>query len=510
MGRNIFISYRRVDSEGYAGRIYDRLSERFGSSRVFLDVTDIGVGEDFANAIEQAISSCQVVLVLIGPRWANIKDEMGHKRLDDPHDFVRMEVLSALELGIQVVPVLVFGAEMPKAEDLPSELEPLTRRNAFDVRHRHFETDVNILIDELAVHLEDSDGIRGVNRIWRSRQIPIWGWFLALVVLIAIGYGTYSWFRQREETRSFELAAFQTETAVVLTDQYEPPTDTTEPPTFTPTASITPVPPTFTQTPSITPTPTITSTPTKTPYPTEVLDALGVTMVLVPEGSFIMGTDGHDPWDIVAQPARDVTLPAYYIDKYEVSNDQYARCVEAGQCNSPTILGSKQRSSYFNNPQYADFPVIYVSWNNASQYCTWRGGRLPSEPEWEKAARGDDSRPYPWGEVTPDCLFANFWPTGACEGDTVSVKSNPAGVSPYGAFNMSGNVAEWVHAWFSAYPGGNPSASKDYGQSNRVIRGGTYFDSTNNIRTTVRKGLGLEAVQSYVGFRCVVDLVDIP
>ena len=94
MGRNIFISYRRADSEGLAGRIYDRLVEHFGEDRVFLDVTNISVGEDFVDALGQAISSCEVVLVIIGPQWANITDEMGRKRLEDPHDFVRLEVLS--------------------------------------------------------------------------------------------------------------------------------------------------------------------------------------------------------------------------------------------------------------------------------------------------------------------------------------------------------------------------------------------------------------------------------
>ena len=117
MERNIFISYRRADSEGYAGRIYDRLAERFGSDRVFLDVTDIGVGEDFVDAIHQAISCCQVLLVLIGPRWSSIVNETGKKRLYDPNDFVRLEVASALENGLRVIPVLVFGAEMPAAED---------------------------------------------------------------------------------------------------------------------------------------------------------------------------------------------------------------------------------------------------------------------------------------------------------------------------------------------------------------------------------------------------------
>jgi len=513
MSRNIFISYRRADSEGLAGRIYDRLAERFGGDRVFLDVTNISVGEDFVDAIGQAISSCQVVLVIIGPRWASITDEMGRKRLEDPNDFVRLEVLSALERDVRVVPVLVHGAEMPSAEDLPSELESITRRNAFDIRHRHFDTDVNSLVDQLAESLDDGEGISQVGHLLKTRQIPVWGWILVAAAIIAFGFGIFWWQRQSENARQVEVSALETKSAAAsLTAEMDLPTDTPEPPTATATIapSTTSLPPTNTNTPSITPTPTITFTPTKTPYPTEALDALGVTMVLVPGGPFTLGTDGYDPWDIVAQPAQEITLPAYYIDKFEVSNDQYARCVEANQCDIPTNLRSRQRGSYFNDPQFADYPVIYVSWSNASAYCSWRGGRLPSEAEWEKAARSDDERPYPWGEDQPTCQAANFWPTGPCEGDTLPVNSKPNGASPYGAYNMSGNVAEWVHAWFSAYPGGDPTASQDYGKSYRVIRGGTFFDSANFIRSTVRKGLNPDDVQSFVGFRCVVDLANIP
>ena len=510
MGRNIFISYRRADSEGLAGRIYDRLVEHFGEDRVFLDVTNISVGEDFVDALGQAISSCEVVLVIIGPQWANITDEMGRKRLEDPHDFVRLEVLSALERNVRVVPVLVHGAEMPSAEDLPPELEPLTRRNAFDIRHRHFDTDTGSLVEKLTTYVDANGG--GSGQIWGGRQVPIWGWILAVCVVIAIGVGIFLWQRRAENARQLEIAGSQTETSVALLAETERVTNTPELPTATVTLtpSETPVPPTITNTPSITPSPTITLTPTQTPYPTEVLDALGVTMVLVPEGNFTFGTNSKDPWDIVAQPAQVIDLPAYYIDKYEVSNEQYASCVDAGVCAAPKVYGSKLRGTYYEDAQFADYPVIYVSWNNASQYCSWRGGRLPSEAEWEKAARSDDKRIYPWGDALPDCTNANFWPTGPCEGDTLPVDSNPSGVSPYGAYNMSGNVAEWVHAWFAPYPGGDPTASKDYGKSYRVARGGAYFDPTNYIRVTVRKGLSLEAVQSYLGFRCVVDLANIP
>ena len=195
-----------------------------------------------------------------------------------------------------------------------------------------------------------------------------------------------------------------------------------------------------------------------------------------------MGTDGHEPWDIVSRPASKIGLDMFYIDKYEVSNDQYADCVLDSVCNPPIRNGSKTRQSYFNNPLYADYPVIYVSWENAKTYCSWRGGRLPLESEWEKAARGEDAPEYPWGEELADCQYANFWPADACEGDTVSVDSLPLGASPYGALNMSGNVYEWVQDWFQAYPGGDPNATKEFGVTHRVVRGGAYFDGPNYIQ----------------------------
>src|SRR5688572_19627389 len=128
----IFISYRRDDSAGYAGRLYDRLVTHFGAERVFMDVEGIEPGVDFVNAIEEAVGSCRVLIVIIGDEWISTTDIAGRRRLDDPNDFVRLETSAALKRGIRVVPVLVDGSAMPRVDQLPEELHALTRRQAVE------------------------------------------------------------------------------------------------------------------------------------------------------------------------------------------------------------------------------------------------------------------------------------------------------------------------------------------------------------------------------------------
>ncbi|WP_430407648.1 toll/interleukin-1 receptor domain-containing protein [Hydrogenophaga sp.] len=145
----IFISYRRDDSAGYAGRLYDRLAAHFGAGRVFMDVEGIEPGTDFVTAIENAVGSCRVLIVVIGDEWLNTTDAAGRRRLDDPNDFIRLETAIALKRNIRVVPVLVGGALMPRAEDLPEELRPLARRQAIEVSHKQWEASTAELIRAL-------------------------------------------------------------------------------------------------------------------------------------------------------------------------------------------------------------------------------------------------------------------------------------------------------------------------------------------------------------------------
>jgi hypothetical protein len=145
----IFVSYRRSDSQGEAGRLFDELVQSFGEDTVFMDVAAIEAGRDFRKAIEEGVVKCGVLLVLMGPEWLDAKDETGARRLNDPGDFVRIETASALKRDIPVIPVLVRGAQMPRAEQLPDELKELAYRNCVELTHARWRSDIHLLIEAL-------------------------------------------------------------------------------------------------------------------------------------------------------------------------------------------------------------------------------------------------------------------------------------------------------------------------------------------------------------------------
>ncbi len=168
MGNRIFISYRRSDTFGTAGRLYDYLETHFGEENIFMDVDNIKPGADFVNVLDKAIADSDVLLVMIGDTWLDATDENNRRRLDNPEDFVRLEVEKALVRDILVLPVLVQGAHMPSSTELPDGLKPLARRQAIKVEHASFRTDVERLIGALDDHFSSRKGIQKKNARKRS------------------------------------------------------------------------------------------------------------------------------------------------------------------------------------------------------------------------------------------------------------------------------------------------------------------------------------------------------
>ena len=209
-----------------------------------------------------------------------------------------------------------------------------------------------------------------------------------------------------------------------------------------------------------------------------------------------MGSDDGqiiDSFLAASYPAHVVSLDAFYIDKYEVTNALYKNCVDAGGCTLPGDV------SKYNNSQYANHPVVYVDWDQATAYCTWRGVRLPTEAEWEKAARGLSGELYPWGNNAPNKDLANY---GQNIGDTAVVGSYESGKSPFGVYDMAGNVWEWVDSWYELYPGASANGNPDYGTKYRVLRGGSWYYDTGYMQSAFRNWGHSDTRNSYYGFRC--------
>jgi formylglycine-generating enzyme required for sulfatase activity len=236
------------------------------------------------------------------------------------------------------------------------------------------------------------------------------------------------------------------------------------------------------------------------PDSSDYIDPFGIPMRLVPAGEFTMGSEIK-----YEDPIHIVYLDAFYIDKYEVTNALYAACVAANVCDPPKLTESYSHVSYYGNPDFNNYPVIFVDWNMAKTYCEWRGAQLPTEAQWEKAARGTDGRTYSWGEGI-DCDRANYWRKDeGCVGETSPVGSYEGSASPYGAYDMTGNVWEWTADWLSAtYYQNSPSKNPRGPKSGiwRAMRGGAWNYVEDAVRTTIRPGNEPSFVAWDVGFRC--------
>jgi formylglycine-generating enzyme required for sulfatase activity len=252
----------------------------------------------------------------------------------------------------------------------------------------------------------------------------------------------------------------------------------------------------------------------------------GMTLVFVPAGEFTMGNE----WPEDAQPIHQVYLDAFWIDQTEVTNAMYEKCVVSGGCKEPyrSSFTTDMLFNYYGTPKYSNYPVLQVDWSKASAYCSWAGRRLPTEAEWEKAARGTDGREYPWGNEEPNSSVMSFnnmmnfnhydsfkkWLYGYNNFPT-EVGRYPDGASPYGAYDMAGNAPEWVNDWYSeTYYQNSPLSNPlgpDSGQT-RVVRGGIWWD-TSEVRSSSRdasKEIDYDAPNivhqiGFDGFRCAIS-----
>ena len=556
MTAKIFLNYRRSDSKGFAFAIHTILEQHYHKDQIFMDVDTLLPGVDFVQALEEAVETCDIFLAIIGPKWISTKNQDGTRRIDDPEDFVRIEIAHALKRGIPVIPVLVNGAQMPSESNLPDTLKSLARRHAYVIGD-YLRTDVERLISVIdttykqlasrqldqvqsGTEPQDSYGKAAAESSSRvsekkartqSRQdthseqdslqtaqkpldsapiphqqsifsrVPVWGWGLLVIALALIGYAEFEKFPFNPPvgttTSQSERSLNQTEGPARETDDKTKTQELFSTPEPQPTAS-------------------------ETPH----MDQSGgdANMVFIPAGEFVMGAeasqgyqmclDVRDEFSFACQqdwfedenPVHTVDISAFWIDQTEVTNGMYRLCVEEGFCVKP------KNTKYYEDPSYEEFPVVFVTWNDANSYCRWMGYRLPTEAEWEKASRGTSGSIFPWGDHI-DKVYANYSlaSTGLVPGGLMAVGSYEPGASPYNVFDMAGNAAEWVAdhydpAYYLQSPDKDPSGPDSGDQ--RVLRGGSWSSYADGVRTTNRGGRSPESSDVTIGFRCAAD--DLP
>lgn len=347
---------------------------------------------------------------------------------------------------------------------------------------------------------------------YRTNQLP------AAIATFIPGYASSSETALPSVTPGFRVTIIPTQTPRITATEADP--------SVTPAVGVTALPET-TQTGESTPTPRAQPTRSGSTGAPSIdenhITQNDVTMVYVPGGTFAMGTTDFPS----ESPVHNVTLRPYYIDQYEVTNSAWKACVDAGECDLPADTVAFDGTPYYGITAYDDYPVIYISWTSANAYCSWRGARLPTEAEWEMAARWDpDTKQvteYPWGNEWDEsnlnycdssCLIPDFrdnlydddWPL------TSPVGTFEDGVSPLGVYDMAGNVAEWVADWFSRSYYEDSPATDPTGPSSgevRVVRsGGWSLDDFWN-RSTARNYFEPSSEVASIGFRCAVSADEI-
>ncbi len=525
---SIFISYRRSDSAGLAGRLYDRLERNFARGELFIDIDSIEAGADFTQVLDETLAQCRIVLVMIGPGWLASPDGQGGRRLDDPGDFVRREIEAALARDIAVVPVLVDGAVMPMAAQLPESLRKLAVRNAVEIRTARFGPDADDLIRSLKARMK--------------REKPRKAAFAAvagLVLMLAGGLGLAAYrglppFAGLDRERGQRAFAGQEQPAPIegrLTGaaSQDAKADGDDAGVMrTPVIQHVPAPvpapeslrsAAMAQTPAATPVVVASAAPPETapassaPAPVAATASAGPrktaesfrdcetcpAMVSIPPGRFTIGSPlterGRSPDE---GPPREIAIAGLLaVSRYPVSFDQWDACLAEGGCNAyrPGDYGWGRGKS----------PVIFVSWQDAKAYVAWLSQktgqvyRLLSEAEWEYAARGCSSSrcandPFWFGaEITPG--KANYdWrqsynDSPKAQGLRRTYPIDTDAANDFGLNQMAGNVRQWVEdCWVPDYAEmpGDGAARLGGDCARRVTRGGSWADDPKELRSAAR------------------------
>jgi formylglycine-generating enzyme required for sulfatase activity len=504
MPSKVFISYRRDDAKWQAREIYGSLKRVLPPDHLFMDTEDIPPGIDFVEYLEGWVDQCDIMLALIGPGWADAVDpETGRRRLENPNDFVRIEVRRGLARGIPVVPILLDGARPPGTAQLPDDLVLLARRSAEFIDHRTVDSDVERLIRKLklteqpgqsaptnpvaasspvaSVDAKVVQGAEGQITLGPSRQVR---WIGAIAaVLIAAYCGAHYigipvwWPGSAASVAEAEKLDAQATLRVYQRD---------------PALSVTPG------------------------SGQSFIDRLAdgqpcpqcPEMVVAPAGNFEMGSPTDEPGRQEGETQIPVEIARpFAVGKFAVTFDQWDACVADGGCNG--YKPSDRRSGRGNRP------VINVNWSDANAFAQWlsrktgKTYRLLSEAEHEYVTRASTTTPFWWGRsITPKQANynGNYTYNGGTKGEyraqTVPVDSFEA--NPWGLFNVHGNVWEWTaDCWNDSNIGnpGNGSARTTGVCTRRVVRGGSCYIDPQNVRAASRGGSSTVIRVNDLGFR---------
>jgi formylglycine-generating enzyme required for sulfatase activity len=477
----IFISYRRQESTKDARSLYERLRAEFGHDQVFIDLEGLDYGVDFVESLDAQLQDCRVLLALVGPHWLTAQDGQGRRRLDDPNDFVRIEVRTALERGIRVVPVLVDRAPMPGMADLPEDLHKLVRLQALELDFRRFDVDVGRLVRVIGGILRPGVPAKPVPKS-QPHPLPLqpkpvqsqpqfdagrsaagsggarhWMPMAIVSAVVAIGVAGYA----LQPVSKLEPQAISAEDAAAVQ------------------AAASAV--------------EVTASPDPFPSGKRFRDCEDVAcpwLVVVPAGSFMMGSPADEPGrDGDEGPQHRVSISKFAMGQFEVTQGQW----KALMGRNPS--GFRECGD--------DCPVENVSWNDVQDYAkklsvkTGQKYRLPSEAEWEYAARAVTTTPYAFGATLSDSQ-ANMG------SKTVRVGSYP--VNNFGLGDMHGNVYEWVQdCWHDNYRGapvdGRVWDTGCHGEMRRVLRGGSWYNPPRDLRSGGRSRYAPVSRGGYTGFR---------